>query len=60
MELLERAFTEAQKLPEKQQNAFAELWLAELKAEKRWDATFASPQSQSWLGTQAEYDKLKL
>ncbi|NJK44996.1 MAG: hypothetical protein HC933_12540 [Pleurocapsa sp. SU_196_0] len=52
-DLLERVFTEAQKLPESQQNALAELWLAELEDESRWDAAFATPESQSWLESRA-------
>jgi hypothetical protein len=41
-ELLERAFTEASKLPEKEQNAVAALLLEELASEQRWEAAFAS------------------
>jgi len=45
-QLLERAFTEASKLPEKEQNAFASLLLAELESEQRWAQTFVSTQDQ--------------
>ena len=45
-QLLERAFTEASKLPEKEQDAFAALLLEELASEQRWDAAFASSSSQ--------------
>lgn len=45
-QLLERAFTEASKLPEKEQNAVAALLLEELASDKRWDETFASSQNQ--------------
>jgi hypothetical protein len=41
-ELLERAFAEASKLPEKEQNAMAALLLEELASEQRWEAAFAS------------------
>ena len=42
--LLERAFTEASKLPEAEQNAFASLLLAELESERRWSQSFAATQ----------------
>jgi hypothetical protein len=45
-QLLERAFTEASKLPEKEQDAVATLLLQELASEKRWDEAFASSQRQ--------------
>jgi len=45
-ELLERAFTEASKLPEKEQDAMAALLLEELKSERRWDAAFAASPEQ--------------
>jgi hypothetical protein len=41
-ELLERAFTEASKLPEKEQDAVAALLLEELASEQRWEAAFAA------------------
>jgi hypothetical protein len=41
-ELLERAFTEASKLPEKEQDAMGALVLEELASEQRWDAAFAA------------------
>jgi hypothetical protein len=41
-ELLERAFAEASKLPEKEQNAVASLLLEELASEQRWEEAFAS------------------
>jgi len=43
-ELLERAFTEASKLPEKEQDAMAALVLEELASEQRWETAFASSQ----------------
>ncbi len=45
-QLLERAFTEASKLPEKEQDAVAALVLEELASEQRWDAAFDSSQGQ--------------
>jgi hypothetical protein len=41
-ELLERAFTQASKLPEKEQDAMAALFLEELASEQRWETAFAS------------------
>jgi len=41
-QLLERAFTEASRLPEPEQNAVASLLLAELDSERRWAHSFAS------------------
>lgn len=43
-ELLERAFKEASRLPEIEQNAFAKWIMEELKAEKKWDKTFADSE----------------
>ena len=45
-QLLERAFAEASKLPEPEQDSFASLLLAELDSERRWSQTFASTQDQ--------------
>jgi hypothetical protein len=45
-QLLERAFTEASKLPEKEQDSVAVLLLEELASEKRWGEAFASSQQQ--------------
>jgi len=42
--LLERAFTEASKLPDSEQDVFARWILEELAAEKRWDTAFANSQ----------------
>lgn len=44
--LLERAFAEASKLPEPEQDAMASLFLAELESESRWVQAFASSQDQ--------------
>lgn len=41
---LERAFTEASKLPPEEQNILARLLLAELSSEKRWAQLFTNSQ----------------
>ncbi|HEX4962695.1 MAG TPA: hypothetical protein VF173_17800 [Thermoanaerobaculia bacterium] len=51
-QLLERAFKEAQSLPETEQDAIASLILAEIADEKLWDETFA--RSQDKLSRMAE------
>jgi hypothetical protein len=43
-DLLEKAFTEAAKLPAAEQDALAERILAELASERRWDELFESSQ----------------
>ncbi len=50
--LLEKAFFEASKLPEKDQDAIAELVLAELASEERWHDLFS--RSQDLLAELAE------
>lgn len=45
-QLLERAFSEAQKLSEPDQDAIASLILDELADEDRWDSVFAKSQGQ--------------
>jgi hypothetical protein len=40
--LLEKAFAEAAKLPEEEQEAFAQWLLQELASERRWDEAFAA------------------
>ena len=50
--LLERAFAQAAKLPEREQDALAALVLEEMEAEKKWDDAFAS--SQDLLAQMAE------
>ena len=45
-QLLERAFTEASRLTESEQDAVASLLLAELDSERRWSHSFASSQDQ--------------
>ena len=42
--LLEKAFEEASKLPELEQNALAKRLLDELIAEKKWEEAFASSE----------------
>ncbi|HET6567732.1 MAG TPA: hypothetical protein VFG50_07195 [Rhodothermales bacterium] len=39
--MLEKAVSEARRLPEEQQNAIAALILEEIEDEARWDAAFA-------------------
>ena len=41
---LEQAFTEASKLPPKEQDAFADWVLAEIRSEKKWDRLFTNSQ----------------
>ena len=43
---LEQAFTEASKLPPKEQDALADWVLAELRSEKKWDRLFANSQEE--------------
>ena len=43
-ELLKKAFSEASKLPEKDQDAIAEIILAELASEERWNNLFSKSQ----------------
>lgn len=50
--LLERAFREAEKLPPEEQDRLASAILAELEAERRWEAAFDS--SHEALGRLAE------
>jgi hypothetical protein len=45
-QLLERAFAEASKLPESEQDSFASLVLAELESERRWSQAFAASQDK--------------
>ena len=45
-ELLERAFTEAAKLPPVEQDEFAGRWLAELQSEQHWQESFAASQDE--------------
>ncbi len=45
-QLLERAFAEASKLSEREQDAVASVVLAELQSEQRWAGAFASTQDE--------------
>jgi hypothetical protein len=45
-QLLEKAFAEAAKLPESEQDAFALFMLEELDAERGWDEAFARSQDK--------------
>lgn len=40
--LLQKAFDEARKLPDQEQDAIASWMLAEIQSERRWDEAFAS------------------
>jgi len=51
-QLLERAFAEAAKLPDRDQDALAALVMEELESEKKWDNAFAN--SQDMLARMAE------
>ncbi|WP_022947914.1 MAG: hypothetical protein ACPW60_03740 [Methylohalobius sp. ZOD2] len=42
--LLEKAFAEASKLPELEQNALAHWLIEEVLAEKKWEVTFAESE----------------
>ncbi len=54
-ELLEKAISEVQRLPEGEQDAIARLILEELEDERRWDAAFAgSPHVLAKLLEEAE------
>jgi hypothetical protein len=44
--LLEKAFEEASKLPEEDQDALAEMLLNELASEERWTEAFAKSQDK--------------
>ncbi len=50
--LLKKAFDEASKLPEKEQNALASILLEELASERRWEELFAG--SHDLLGQLAD------
>jgi hypothetical protein len=42
--LLERAFKEASKLPEVEQNALAKWMIEELESDEKWDTAFAGSE----------------
>lgn len=44
--LLEKAFAQAAKLPQAEQDLVAHSLLADLEAEERWDETFADSQDE--------------
>jgi len=44
--LLEKAFTEASKLPQEEQDSLARLLLADLESERRWSEAFAKSQGE--------------
>lgn len=43
-QLLEKAFEEASKLPETEQNVLARHWLEDLQAEVKWEKLFAGSE----------------
>lgn len=43
-QLLDKAITEAAKLPEPEQDALAAILLAEIESERRWSESFAKSQ----------------
>lgn len=45
-QLLEKAFIEASKLDETEQDSFAKWMLEELESERRWDQLFANSQDE--------------
>ena len=49
-QLLEKAFNQASRLPNEEQDEFARLLLAELESEQRWSELFARPESEVLLG----------
>ena len=58
-QLLEKAFQEASKLSEKQQDAVAAFLLEELASENRWDASFAASQDMLSSMAQDALDEFK-
>ena len=52
--LLEKAFQEAQKLSETEQDALAARLLEELESDRRWDELFSRPESERFLETLAD------
>jgi DNA phosphorothioation-dependent restriction protein DptG len=52
--LLEKAFQEAQKLPETEHDALAARLLEELESDRRWDELFSRPESKRSLETLAD------
>ena len=45
-QLLEKAFSEASRLPDKEQDTLAKRMLAEIESEQRWSELFAESQDQ--------------
>ena len=55
--LLEKAFTEASRLPLATQNLIAERLLEDIQAEGKWDDIYAETQNElSWLADEAVAD----
>jgi hypothetical protein len=58
-DLLKKAFDAVSRLPEEEQNAMAELLLAELESEEKWEARFAESQGALSLLAQEALDEHK-
>ncbi len=55
---LERAFAEASKLPEREQDAVAQWILAELASERAWNEAFAGSRAKlGELGAEASHEQ---
>jgi hypothetical protein len=53
-QLMERAFQEASRLPEEEQEAIASIILQEIESERRWGELFAHPKSADLLSRMAD------
>ena len=56
-DLLKKAFDAVSRLPEDEQDAMAELLLAELASEKKWEERFAKSQGAMYLLAQEALDE---
>ena len=52
-QLMKRAFQEASRLPEEDQEAIASIILQEIESERRWSELFAHPKSADLLSRMA-------
>jgi hypothetical protein len=53
-QLMDQAFQEAKKLPERDQEFIASIILQEIESEHRWDELFARPESADLLARMAD------
>ena len=53
-QLMEQAFLKARQLPEQEQEAIASIILQEIESERRWDESFARPESAELLSRMAD------